>query len=220
MSKLRGIAKSSINNIYMLELNKSATMASINCHSVGKIIKFYPDTQTADIQMQQIIQNEDELLTPTILVNVPIFIYGGVNSHITLPNLEGSTCILMFMDRNIDAFLETGEMYVPSTNRLHNITDCIALCTFKTNADPISDYDNNALTLKNNNSIIKLYKDKIKIANASQNLLTLVNEFVDTCSNITITGQTSDGKSVTGGLTQDSKDALANIKTKFQELLQ
>ena len=154
-----------------LELAKNNVMANLNCHNIGKIATFYPETQTADIEIMQIKTQYGQAYNLPLLLNVPVVIYGSSNASITLGDLTGTICLLFFMDRNIDSFLTTGENYIPSTGRMHDITDCIALTTFKTDVNPLSDYDTQAITLRNSlveqitneNSYIKVYPSYVEI---------------------------------------------------------
>lgn len=159
---IRQIEKAQINFNSVMQLSQDTIMSRINCHNIGKILSFNPDTQTADIQLMQIKRFNNEYITPTVLTDVPLIIYGAGGGHITLPDPTGSICLLLFMDRNIDAFLETGEMYTPTSTRMHDFTDCVALTTFKTLANPIQDYDTNAITMQFENSKLKV-KDEISM---------------------------------------------------------
>lgn len=145
-----------------MQLSQDVIMARLNCHNIGKILEFDDVTQTCSIQLMQIKQFNEQQITPTILTEVPLIICGAGNGHITFPDPVGTICILLFMDRNIDAFLETGESYVPETTRMHDFTDCVALTTFKTLANPLTEYDLNAITMQYQNSNIKV-KDEISM---------------------------------------------------------
>ncbi len=146
----------------ILDLIKTNLMSNINCHNIGRILEFDPVTQTCTVELQQIKEYNTTYFMPVPITDVPLIIYGAGGGHITLPDPTGSICLLLFMDRNIDAFLETGEMYTPSTTRMHDFTDCIALTTFKTLANPIADYDMDSVTIGYQNSTIKV-KDEVKI---------------------------------------------------------
>lgn len=239
---IRQIEKAQINFNSVMQLSQDTIMSRLNCHNIGKILSFNPDTQTADIQLMQIKRFNNEYITPTVLTDVPLIIYGASGGHITLPDPTGSICLLLFMDRNIDAFLETGEMYTPTSTRMHDFTDCIALTTFKTLANPIENYDDKAITIINdeiieevkNQSYIKVYPssikiktsiggeepagseinltDKINIQNTQQNLANLIQSFLTACESIT----TVNG----GALTPASKQLFTDLKTQFEELLQ
>lgn len=217
------LIKDKITNYNLMQNFYDKTFTNLNCHQIGKIVEFYIETQTADIQIQHINEYKGELFTPVILKDVPLFIYGTPSAYITMPNLVGSNCILLFMDRNIDAFLQTGEMYQPTTTRMHDITDCIALCTFKTQVDSIQNYDNEAITLYNEkideegnktSAHIKI-TDKLNLQNTTQNLATLIETFLTACENITTVVDESGG-----GLTPTAKQAFTDLKEQFKELLQ
>ncbi len=214
---------------------KKAIAANLNCHNIGRILEFDKDTQTCTIELMQIKQFENQYLTPAPICNVPLIILGTNNSHITFPDPQGTICLLFFMDRNIDSFLETGEQYVPYTGRMHDFTDCIAIATFKTLVNPITNYDDKAITLYyeeiidevKNYSYIKLKSneinlknssggeinigDKINIKNNSQSLASLIDVLLTACENIaTVNG---------GPLTPDSKQLFVDLKAQFKELL-
>lgn len=235
MAKIRQIQKAQIDFNSTLDLAQEAVMARLNCHNIGRIISFNSQTQTADIQLMQIKQFNNQMITPTLLTDVPLIIYGAGGGHITLPDPTGSICLLLFMDRNIDKFLETGESYTPDTTRMHDFTDCIALTTFKTLANPLSEYDEKAVTIMNEEiiegikqkSFIKVYSeqiliqntlgsqisvtDKVSIQNNSQNLASLMQSFLTACESIT----TVNG----GALTPASQQLFTDLKTQFEELL-
>ena len=187
------IVKDKISNYNLMQAFYDKTLNNINCHQIGKIEEFNPLTQTATIQIQHINEYKGELFTPVILKDVPVFIYGTPNAYITMPDLVGCTCIILVMDRNIDAFLQTGEMYQPTTTRQHDITDCIALCTFKTQIDAIQNYDNEAITLFNQKIIEEDEKQKQYnsfIKNYGNSIILNRSETIDeetTNSNINIT---------------------------------
>jgi len=235
MAKLRKISKSQVDVNYILELSQDAIMSRLNCHNIGRILEFDKDTQTCAVELMQIKQFGERLLTPAPITDVPLIILGSDTAHITMPDPVGTICLLFFMDRNIDTFLETGEQYVPDTGRMHDFTDCIALATFKTLVNPIKNYDDKAITLyyeeiaeevKNYSSIKITPKgiilnnslggeisvgDKINIKNNSQSLTALMDSFLTACENIvTING---------GALTPESKQQFTELKTQFKELL-
>lgn len=244
MTELSNFPKEQPTLLQSLRYMKNNIFSNINCHNIGRILSFDPQTQTATIELMQIKQFNNQLITPAPLTDVPLVIYGSGGGHITLPDPTGTICLLFFMDRNIDAFLETGEAYVPETSRMHDFTDCVALTTFKTLANPLTEYDERAISIFNEevindvktNSYIKVYgnsiqlktniqgdepagssvtlDNKVSISNTKQNLAALIQAFVVACENITTVADESGG-----GLTPASKQAFIDLKTKFQELL-
>jgi hypothetical protein len=119
---------------------------------------------------------------------------------------------------------------------MHDFTDCVALTTFTTLANPIQNYDDEAISIFNKGVIeevtklssIKIYPDKIEcetadgvnitlndkvsISNSSQNLGTLIDELITAIKGLTV-------NITTGTVMQGSIDALDEILDKFKELI-
>lgn len=236
MATIRQIDKAQIDFNSVMQLSQDAIMARLNCHNIGKILEFDPATQTCSIQLMQIKQFNNQQITPAILTQVPLIIYGSGGGHITFPDPTDTICVLLFMDRNIDAFLETGESYVPQSTRMHDFTDCVALTTFKTLANPLTEYDEKAVTIMNEEiieevkqkSFIKIYSqqilmqnslggqisvtDKINIQNNQRNLANLIQSFLTACESIAVDTNS-------GVITPASKQLFTDLKTQFEELL-
>lgn len=239
MAKLENLPKSepTFNDLMIMAQNN--IMARTNCHNIGKIIEFDKTTQTCTVQIMQLKQFYDKTFALAPITDVPLIIYGMGDGFITLPNPVGSICLLFFMDRNIDAFLETGELYEPDNTRLHDFSDCIAITTFSTLNNPIENYDDTAITIaykkivedvlynaviKNlgNSVLLKVnteenatqinISDKINIQNTSQNLAGLVQELITAIKSITV-------NTTSGAVTPTSQNALDAIADKFKELL-
>jgi hypothetical protein len=240
-----GISRENPNILEIMGLLKNNVASNINCHNIGRIIEFDAQTQTCSVEILQIKQYLDNYYTPAPITDVPLIIYGAGGGHITLPNPVGTYCLLFFMDRNIDSFLETGEQYVPETSRMHDFTDCIAITTFKTLVNPISDYDENAISILHEGIINEIqYKSSVKIyPNKIQMNVTQANEDDPQQAEITlddkilIKNNSGDLMSLVsalitavkniatvpdesgGTLTANSIQALTNVENQFKALL-
>lgn len=235
MAKIRGVEKTQTDFNDIMIIAQDAIMSRLNCHNIGRIIEFDSATQTCTVEMMQIKQFNEQTFIPAPITQVPLIILGSGGGHITMPNPVGTISLLLFLDRNIDNFMETGEQYVPDTARMHDFTDAIALTTFTTLANPIQNYDENAITIFNEGlieevqkiSYIKIYpnniqiqaadganitlNDKVSISNTSQNLGALIKALLTACEGIaTVNG---------GGLTPSSLQAFTDLKTQFAALI-
>lgn len=235
MAKIRGVEKTQTDFNDIMIIAQDAIMSRLNCHNIGRIIEFDSATQTCTVEMMQIKQFNEQTFIPAPITQVPLIILGSGGGHITMPNPVGTICLLLFLDRNIDNFMETGEQYVPDTARMHDFTDAIALTTFTTLANPIQNYDENAITIFNEGlieevqklSYIKIYpnliqiqaadganialNDKVSISNTTQNLGALIKALLTACEGIaTVNG---------GGLTPSSLQAFTDLKTQFAALI-
>lgn len=236
MAKIRGVEKTQTDFNDIMIIAQDAIMSRLNCHNIGRIIEFDALTQTCTVELMQIKQFNEQTFIPAPITQVPLIILGSGGGHITMPNPIGTICLLLFLDRNIDNFMETGEQYVPDTARMHDFTDAIALTTFTTLANPIQNYDENAITIFNEGlieevqkiSYIKIYpnliqiqaadganialNDKVSISNSAQNLGVLIKELILAIEGLTINTNT-------GTVMQSSIDKLEQVAEKFAALI-
>ena len=236
MAKLRGINKTQVDFNNVMHMSQDAIMSRLNVHNIGRIIEFDKTTQTCTVELMILKQFNESIITPAPITQVPLIILGAGGGHITMPNPEGTICLLLFLDRNMDNFIETGEAYAPETSRMHDFTDCVALTTFKTAINPISNYDDEAITIFNDGlieevrkiSFIKVYpniiqiqtadganitlNDKVSISNTSQNLGTLIQSLITAIEGLTV-------NTTTGAVKQSSIDVLNGIADDFKELI-
>lgn len=197
MAKPFGITEDKIELPQILHNIKLKVLSEINCHNIGKITYFDADSQTCTVELMQVKQFNNNYYTPAPITDVPLIVYGAGGGHITLPNPVGTYCLLLFMDRNIDSFLETGQQYVPETSRMHDFTDCVAITTFKTLVNPIGDYDINAVTISYQNTTFKV-KDSIT-ANAKNDItLKTVTKIVLDAPEVETTGNLKVATGYTG----------------------
>ncbi|MBO5928260.1 MAG: hypothetical protein J6Q32_05365, partial [Clostridia bacterium] len=131
----------------LMRMVQTSVFSRLNCHGIGKIIEFNKTNQTCTIQLMQLKEFNNTYFTPAPLTEVPLIIYGQGSANITLPDPTGSICLVLFLDRNADSFMQTGEMYAPTTTRMHDFTDCVAISTFYTLNNPLLNYDDTALSL-------------------------------------------------------------------------
>ncbi len=243
MSGILERQKSPINFNDTLRTLQDAIFSRLNCHNVGRIIEFDPTTQTCTVELMVLKQFNEQTFAAAPITQVPLVILGGGGGHITMPNPVGTICILLFMDRNIDNFLETGEAYSPSTSRMHDFTDAIALTTFKTLANPLTDYDEKAVTIINeeilkeaqSKSFIKVYGNLVQLHSQTTTEDGTAGATISINDKVSISNSKQNFTSLigafltaceniavdpnTGILTPASKQAFTDLKEQFEELL-
>lgn len=214
--------KTELDKVDIAEITIKNVLSLLNCSRIGKVRSFDSSKYTVNVEIMQLFESSNENYIPTILPDVPLMYYGCKNGGITPPNPVGQFVLLVVNDRNIDNFLTTGERYLPANGRMHSYADCVALLTLNSYIDEPVMYDANALTLYNGtqfakifNDSIQLFADKIKLYNSQTTLLTLINTLIDTIKDIKTEG-TSSAQAVDG----DSQQALEDLKTQFEGLLQ
>lgn len=217
-----------------LELMKSKVLSLLDCINIGKVLEYYPDTQTADVLPMQVKFFMGQYKEPPILQNIPVIVLGTPNSYISFPDLKESYCIILSCDRNISDFLVTGETYTPSTSRMHNITDSIALCGFSPLNKSIQNYDKEAINIFHkiiDTALAAIYTGFFKNSGKRVQISSMQEptEPVEgqepptepvTASSSSITVTPSTVNILSGGTVTITSNGLINISNSTQNLLQ
>lgn len=106
----------------------------INSARPGIIMDFNAANSTATVQIaQQQVTSVSPLGVRTLaafspLVSVPVYTLGGGGVTATFPIKVGDECIVLFCDREIDNWLNSGGTNTaPSSPRIHDLSDGICL---------------------------------------------------------------------------------------------
>jgi hypothetical protein len=113
-------------------------LAALAAAQSGTIQAFYPATQTADVAFTGAIvvgyetdasgQTNPVTRPYPLLASVPVVFLGGAGAALTFPVAAGDTCLLVFLDRDSDVWLTTGQTGMPpNSNRLHSLSDAVAI---------------------------------------------------------------------------------------------
>lgn len=144
---------------YLLNLVKSEIKREINCHSIGTIQSFDPLTATASVTINYrkvlkkrnaVVPNSnsftDVIIEYPMLIRVPVLILNGGGAYTTYPIAQGDSCLVVFCDRDIDTWLELGNTQnPPNTDRMHDLSDAVALVGLYSVQKPIVNYAINAV---------------------------------------------------------------------------
>lgn len=137
----------------ILHLVKQEVKAEMNCVSVGTIQEFNPDNMTATVLFlyQKVLkrrntlnrnQVSDVIVPYPILVRVPVVVLNGGGAFLSFPIASGDTCILLFCDRDLDNWWLTGAGgQPPNSERIHDLSDAIALVGIRSSQAPFTPYD-------------------------------------------------------------------------------
>ncbi|MBZ5673716.1 MAG: phage baseplate protein [Acidobacteriia bacterium] len=123
----------------ILQSHKREVLKAVNCARVGVIKAFDPTKQTATVMIaqQQVTSISPEGVRtiqeyPLLLV-VPVVFPAGGGFTLTFPIAEGDECLVIFNDREIDNWLTTGPGSTPTTSRVHDLSDGMALVGLRSN---------------------------------------------------------------------------------------
>ena len=125
---------------------KNEIMHDLNCVQIGIVQEFYPENQTADVQiaLKHVINVSPDgtqtLKERPLLIRCPVMVLTGGAARITMPITKGDTCIILFNDREIDNWFDIGGVQVPTTIRAHDLSDGICIVGIRNTQNAIASY--------------------------------------------------------------------------------
>lgn len=143
----------------VLDLHKKDIMLAFNCHAIGTIQSFDSTTQTASVSInykKTYLQADPvtgiykpQLSDYPLIVDCPVFVNQGGLAALTMPIVKGDTCIILFNDRDIDNWYQTGQVGPLATQRLHSFSDGMILVGVSSELDPVIPYNGSNAVLQN-----------------------------------------------------------------------
>jgi hypothetical protein len=145
-------------------------MKDVATSTVGHVLAFDPSTQLAQIQIGILRKDiNGATFEPAPIVEVPVYFAGGSEwfvEHQIDPNDEG---IVLFSQRCIDGWIQTGGIAQNPIDRFHDFNDAIFLPGMRSQVGKISGFANDGVRLRNKlgDSYIWLKSDGVEIVSPS-----------------------------------------------------
>lgn len=158
---MRDVARVEPDTAYSMQVFGEAIKYDLNCHRVGKIVKFYPESLTCDVELLELKPNNGRLNKFALIQGLPLMIEGGIDTNLTFGDVTGCECLVHINDRDIDSWYTTGEAYKPRTGRLHDFSDGFVSLRPHSKNSPIN-YEIDGTVLNVGTTKIKLMKDSIE----------------------------------------------------------
>jgi hypothetical protein len=163
---------------------KESIFYNFNSHKLGIIEKVNAAQMTATIKLVYKVEQDTDTVTHPLLVNCPLHMPVSDTGGLQIPINTGDTCLVLFNDNDIDTWFTTGEAdTLPSTTRLHNINDGIALVGVKSLSNVIPDYSTTRTKLNYQQTSITL-DDLVEIKNEQSNMKAVLQTIVDAITKI------------------------------------
>lgn len=192
----------------LLDLVTRRIFLNLNCHHLATVQSFNSTNQTvqATINYPKTFRRIDPTtqqyanvqVAYPLFINVPVVILGGGNAYLTMPIIKGDQCLLLFNDRSIDNWFQSGQVSPLSNPRAHSLSDGIALIglNFLTSATAtkLSSYDGVRAVLRNGTAGVGVNTDKVQVFNSMgtlntvmQDILTQLETLAQQCALLTVT---------------------------------
>ena len=179
----------------LIKMVKRDVMLSLNCHAIGTIQSFDSSNQTVTVSInykKTFFQKSSDgvnfipiLKDYPLLVDVPAVVIGGGNAFLTMPIAQGDECLVLFNDRDLSSWFQSGQNGPVPTSRLHSFSDALALVGVRSAPNAIENYDEERAVLRNGDAKIAVDEELIEISNADQNLSTILQSLLTQLQNLT-----------------------------------
>lgn len=166
----------------MLNVSERKLVLELNCVKIGTIQSYNASNRTAHIQIVFQSQLKDgTFVNYPLLVDCPVVTIQGGGFSLQLPISQGDTCLVLFADRNIDAWFAGGQSQPPTDGSAHAIGDAIAIVGLNwANDQSIAPMSTSEARLadKSGNTKFGISNGKLTIQNSSQDLLTILQTLI------------------------------------------
>lgn len=138
-----------------------AIMSAMRVSIPGIIQSFDPDAVTAVVQPAIKGAEHDESgaevsVSLPLLVDVPVVFPRGGGCTLTFPVKEGDECLVIFADRCIDFWWQSGGVQEPVDGRMHDLSDAFCIVGPQSQAKKISGISTSAVELRSDDGSVKL----------------------------------------------------------------
>ncbi|MDV0603377.1 Gp138 family membrane-puncturing spike protein [Raoultella ornithinolytica] len=182
-----------------------AIMSAMRVSIPGIIQSFDPDAVTAVIQpaikgVEHDTSGAEISVNLPLLVDVPVVFPRGGGCTLTFPVKEGDECLVIFADRCIDFWWQSGGIQEPVDGRMHDLSDAFCIVGPQSQAKKINGISTTAAQLRTDDgsAFIELSAGGDITATTAGNATINAPEIILN-GNVTINGNLSQGMGESGG---------------------
>lgn len=138
-----------------------AIMSAMRVSIPGIIQSFDPDAVTAVIQpaikgVEHDASGAEVSVNLPLLVDVPVIFPRGGGCTLTFPVKEGDECLVIFADRCIDFWWQSGGIQEPVDGRMHDLSDAFCIVGPQSQAKKIGGISTSVAELRSDDGSVKL----------------------------------------------------------------
>lgn len=122
----------------------------------GTVESFDAETVTATIQLGILGLSDGESKALSVLNDVPVMFPRGGGCSLTFPVNKGDECLVIFADRCIDFWWQSGGVQEPVDERMHDLSDAFCIVGPQSQAKKIGGISTSAVELRSDDGETKL----------------------------------------------------------------
>ena len=135
--------------LQLLKRSFTEMMKDLGTSIPGHLLAFDPDTQLAQLQIgvKRVNTKGEQFVLPPI-IECPVYVFGG-DYHVEVELSEGMEGVILFSQRCIDAWNDTGGVANNPILRFHDFSDAYFLPGIRSQPNKIVGYANNGIRIRN-----------------------------------------------------------------------
>lgn len=169
----------------LIQIAIDANLIEVNTSMPGRIVNYDSAKQTATVQplFRRVLADNTQIDLPQI-ANVPVQFPRSGNAYIHFPLADGDPCFLIFSQRSLDTWQQSGDLVDPADDRRFDLTDCVAIPGVSSEANPIevADPEGFVIEIGNGQQIIKP-DGKFSLSNGTDEIVDLLVQLADALVN-------------------------------------
>ena len=172
------------NNATLTELSKRTfieMMKDVGTSVPGHFLAFDSDTQLAQIQIGIEMTTQDGVVfAPSPIIECPVAFFGGSEYFVEHQIDAGDECLIVFSQRCIDGWRNTGGVANNPITRFHDFSDAAILPGLRSQPNKITGFENNGVRLRNKAGDKFIWLKNDGTAAITVDTLTIVGDIVHT----------------------------------------
>ncbi|MGQ5288441.1 Gp138 family membrane-puncturing spike protein [Pectobacterium actinidiae] len=197
----------------LIDTMMNRVMSNLRVAMPGVIQSFNPEDVTCVVQPSSMGYDTDnngnrESNPLQLLTDVPVVFPRGGGCTLTFPVKEGDECLIIFADRCIDFWWQSGRVQEPVSDRMHSLSDAFVIVGPQSQAKKISDISTSAAQLRidDGSAFIEVaaggditVNTTGKLNASAQGGTEITSPSIVLNGNVTINGDLSQGMGASGG---------------------
>jgi len=191
--------------------------STLNTAIVGKIVSFDAATVTAEIQLGVSYKMADGTFEQvTNLLEVPIMVLQAGGFSMTFPVKAGDECLVIFQQRDISTWIESGGPIQSVSNRQLDMSDAVAIVGIQSRVNRVQAYDPANFQIRTENVSLTITPDGMLTVDTRDSVSITADSGVEITGDVSITGDAlingalnTTGKIITAATVDDGNGCLS-----------
>lgn len=163
-----------------------SSLESVHSALPGKVVSFSEEKQTSTIRVTVFQPFNSGASAYPELEDVKVFMPFAGGYSLTLPVAAGDACLVLFSERDLQAWMTRAAEGLPESKRRFSLSDGLAIVGFPPDTAPISSYAMDGLEIRNSDRT-----DRITVRDSGQVEIVSKNEVLINCQVATVTAAVS-----------------------------